>query len=95
MVMYNYKFYQFTPHSLSKLCDILLKDFESLDFSKHIAQLLNCSSENQTEMSFVKELVGALKFKKISVDEIVQSDLTIVEKKNVLRRIVDAIKNVS
>jgi hypothetical protein len=26
-------------------------------------------------MSFVKELIGALKFKKISVDEIVQSDL--------------------
>lgn len=93
--MYNYKFYKYTPHALSKLCDTLLKDYESLDFSKHLAQLLSWSSDNQEEMSFVNELISAFKFKKFSVEEVVQSDLTIDEKRNILRRIVDAIKNVS
>lgn len=93
--MYNYKFYQFTPHPLSKLCDTLLKDCESLDFSKHLAELLNWSSDDDEEMEFVGKLISAFKFKKTTVEEIVQSDLTIDEKRNVLRRIVDAIKNVS
>ena len=93
--MYNYKFYKFTPHALSKLCDTLLKDYESLDFSKHLAQLLSWSSENSEEMALVSELISAFQFKKNSVEEIVQSDLTIEEKRNVLRRIVDAIKNIS
>lgn len=95
MDMYNYKFYKFTPHALSKLCDTLLKDYESLDFSKHLAQLLSWSSDNTEEMAFVSELISAFKFKKFSVEEIVQSDLTIDEKRNILRRIMDAIKNIS
>lgn len=95
MDMYNYKFYQFTPHPLSKLCDALLKDYESLDFSKHLAQLLSWSSDNSEEMAFVNDLIGAFKFRKLSVEEIVQSDLTTDEKTNILRRIMDAIKNIS
>lgn len=95
MDMYNYKFYKFTPHALSKLCDSLLKDYESLDFSKHLAQLLSWSPKNPEEMAFVSKLISAFKFKKISMEEIVQSDLTIDEKRNILRRIVDAIKNIS
>lgn len=93
MDMYNYKFYQFTQHSLSKLCDTLLHDSKSLDFSKHLAQLLSWSSDNNEEMAFVGELIGAFKFKKISAQEIVQSDLTIEEKRNILRKIIDSIKN--
>lgn len=93
--MYNYKFYQYTPHPLSKLCESLLKDYKSLDFSKHIAQLLNWSSDNEVEMQFASQLINSFKFKRLSVDDIVQSDLTLEEKRNILRRILGAIKNIT
>lgn len=94
MDMYNYKFYQYVPHPLSELCDKLLKNYDSLDYSKYLAELLNWTSNNCQEMIFVRDLINAFKFKKVSIDEIVQSDLTIEEKKNILRRVMDAIKDI-
>ena len=90
--MYNYKFYKFKPHPLSKLCDTLLNDYEPLDFSKHLSQLLNWNSEDSKEMSFVSELISAFQFKKYDVEEIVQSNLTKDEKRNILTKLVDVIK---
>lgn len=94
MDMYNYKFYQYNQHPLSKLCDTLLNDYNSLDFSEHIAQLLSWSSDNNKEMTFVSELICAFEFKKISVEKIIQSDLTLGEKRNILIMIKDSIKQI-
>lgn len=93
MDMYNYKFYQYTPHPLSTLCDVILNDYESLDFSKHVAKLLNWNALNQEEVVFVNKLIDAFKFKRLYIDEVVKCDLTIEEKKSMLKRIKDAIKN--
>jgi len=93
--MYNYKFYQYTPHPLSELCDTLLKKSKPLDFSKHLAQLLGWSSDNEEEMIFVGELIDAFRFKKISIEEVMKSDLTLDEKRNILSRIMDTIKTIS
>lgn len=92
MDMYNYKFYQYTPHPLSSLCESLLKDYQSLDFSQHIAQLLSWNTEDEEEKQFVEQLVSSFTFKRLSVDDIVQSDLTLEEKRTVLKRIMDVIK---
>ena len=91
--MYNYKFYEYTAHPLSKLCDSILKDYQSLDLSEHIKKLINWSTEDAIELAFVKQILLAFKFEKLNINDIVKSDLTIEEKRTLLQRIRDAIKN--
>lgn len=93
--MYNYKFYEYRQHPLSKLCDTLLKDYESLDLSKHIGQLVNWASDDAEEMLFVNQLISTLKFKKVSADDIIKSNLTTEEKRTLLQRMMEAIKNIT
>ena len=92
--IYNYKFYEYSPHPLSKLCDNLLKDFESLDYSKHLAELLSWDSDNKEEMLFVKELISTFKFKKINIKDLIQNDSTNIEKRTILKSFIERIKKV-
>lgn len=91
--MYNYKFYEYTQHPLSKLCDTILNDYQALDLSEHIARLLNWTTEDDEEIAFVRQLLSAFKFEKLNINDIVKSDLTLEEKKILLQRIRNAIKN--
>ena len=91
--IYNYKFYEYTAHPLSKLCDTILKDYQPLDLSEHIRKLINWTTEDDEELAFVNQLLSAFKFEKLNINDIVKSDLTPEEKRTLLQRIRDAIKN--
>lgn len=91
--MYKYKFYEYTQHPLSKLCDNILNDYQPLDLSEHIGKLINWTTEDDEEIAFVKQLLSAFKFEKLNINDIVKSDLTLEEKRTLLQRIRYAIKN--
>lgn len=92
--MYKYKYYEFRPHQLSKMCDQLVKNYEPIELSRHIAAILNWETDDEKEKQFISEILNTITFQKLSVDDIVQSDLSPEYKKNLLQRIIDAVKNI-
>lgn len=89
--MYNYQFYEYIPHPLSRLCDAILKDEDMVELSKHIRFLINWSGENREESEFAGRLLGCVSFEKLPIEDIVISNLTEVRKKKLLERLLDAI----
>ena len=90
--MYDCQYYAYERHPLSELCDTILKDYESLSLSKHLKQLLDYSSENETEMDFAKKLLSSIKFQKVDIDEALQRQSTTLEKKKILKKMADSMK---
>ena len=64
--IYKYKYYAYTPHKLSQLCDNLLKSTDSLNLSYCIHDILNYECETGIEQDFLKKIINSIKFKKIN-----------------------------
>lgn len=93
--MYKFKYYDYKQHQLSMMCDKFLGNCSQLDFSRFIAELLEWESDDLEERRLVQLLLSSFKFKSIGTEDIVKSDLTIDEKRGLLRRLKDAVKNIS
>lgn len=48
--MYNYQFYEYIPHPLSRLCDSILRDEDMFELSKHIRFLINWMNAGREEL---------------------------------------------
>lgn len=92
--MFNYKFYMYEQHPLSKICDDILKCDDSLELSEKIAVLINWTPKIKGEGLLLKELLTTFKFRRVSCDDIIESDLTIDKKRTLLQKMVDAIRKV-
>lgn len=63
---YEYKYYSYKQHTLSRLCDELLESTDSIELSYSIRDILNYECENDIEQKFLKKIIKSFKFKKIS-----------------------------
>lgn len=80
--IYNFKFYEYTQHPLSKLCDTILEDYQPLDLSEHIVKLINWTTEDNEEISFVKQLLSAFRFEKLNIKKEVKKRIEKMENFN-------------
>lgn len=53
--LYNYKYYAYIPHQLSKLCTNILDSTSTLELSSHIKEVLDHHSKDDTEKISLKE----------------------------------------
>jgi len=90
--VYNYKYYAYKQHRLSTLCDELLKTFNSLDLSYIIRELLEYKPETELEQIFLNQLIRAIRLEKVSINDVIELDLTPVEKSTFLTRIRGALR---
>ena len=90
--IYNYQYYIHNQCQLSLLCDYFIKYSNSpLEFSKCLGELYSWDSSSKKEQEFVNLIRGIFKFKKNDFISTVKSDISVEEKKSLLKRIKNSI----
>lgn len=87
-----FKYYEFIAHPLSRLCDWIMKSNDPLEFSKYLRHLIEWP-ESSNVIDYVKRLLGCFSFEKLSIDDVVLSNLTEIKKKKLIERIFEAIED--
>ena len=65
--LYDYKFYKYIPHKLSRLCDAILENKTGATLVTYLNELLEWKADNPDEITFVKQLLSTITIKKASL----------------------------
>lgn len=78
--LYDYKFYKYIPHKLSKLCDDILENKTGTTLVTYLNKLLEWKTDNLEEITFVKQLLSTITIKKASLLQKLTNPLVIKDK---------------
>jgi len=93
--LFDIEFYAYRQCALSKICDILLNGSDRLELSRCLKKLLQYKSERAEDRVFVDALIKSIKFEKIDCGELIKSDISVEQKKNIFHKIIKVIRNKS
>lgn len=65
--LYDYKFYKYNSHKLSKLCDAILETKTGTTLVNYLNELVGWKTNNPEEETFVRQLLSTITIKKASL----------------------------
>lgn len=94
---YEYKYYEYTPHTLSLLCEKIIKiNLKNLplEFSSYLRRILEFECDNEVEERYLCDILTCFSFKKINTYDIVKSNIDLSKKISLLNKIKYLLTNI-
>lgn len=88
--VYLFRFYAYDQHELSKACEYFIKhnnENSQITISQGLKELLSFKPTNKKERKYFYEILSCFNFQKYELDTLVESDIDLDSKKNILSKL--------